>query len=163
VASAVGATDIPIVGRKLIIVDKSTLIGTGNATFVAKDGHVGKGSGTDPRHIEATLHVAYDAVQGAFVMPRGTHWLTNFPSIANDVNFKAPAGGAVRVSLIEPGKLLKMIADSVGDRPVDMSEELHGPVYVMYAIVNAGEETRLCTQFTQCKVREFGARRAHKL
>ena len=38
---------------------------------MAKGRGVTKGAGTDPAQIEATLHVAYESVRGAFTMPQG--------------------------------------------------------------------------------------------
>lgn len=46
------------------------------------------------------------------------------------------------------------MAKSLGDAPLSIASPPTGNVYVADAIVNAGEETRLCTQFAGC---------AHKL
>ena len=54
---AARATDIPITGLKLIVVDKTVLASKAKAVFVAKDPAVTKGAGTDPAQIEATLAV----------------------------------------------------------------------------------------------------------
>ena len=65
------ATDIPVIGLKLIIVDKTASSGTAKAVFVAKDTQVAKGTGTDPSLISAELGVAYDSVEGSFEMQIG--------------------------------------------------------------------------------------------
>src|SRR5262245_17481376 len=162
-APVVRATDVPIAGRKLVVVDTTALSGTGKAVFVAKDAAVAKGTATDPGHIEATLHVAYDAVNGAFAMPQGGHWLANSSTIAKYVNTTAPAGGAVKVSVVKTGSLVKVTAKSVGDTPLDVSTAPNSPVYVAYTIVNDGEETRLCAQFAGCVLRTFAGGSGYKL
>ena len=103
---AVRATDVPITGLKLIIVDKTTLASKAKAVFVAKDPLVTKGAGTDPTLISATLDIAYDAVSGTFLMPQGSNWLVNSASVGKYVNKTAPTGGAVKVSVIKPASLV---------------------------------------------------------
>src|SRR5262245_52959347 len=105
-----GAADVPIVGLKLVVVDKITAASKAKAVFVAKDGAISKGSGTDVAAIDATLHVAYDGVGGTFVMPQGANWLVNSDSVAKYVNKDAPDDpGAVKVGVIKPGALAKVV------------------------------------------------------
>ena len=144
------AVDVPIPALKLIIVDKTAAAGKAKAVFVAKDASIAKGTGTDPMQIEATLDVAYDAVRGSFVMPAGSKWLVNSDSVGKYVNKDAPAGGAVKVSVIKPASLVKVVGKSLGDTPLDISNPPTGSVYLADTIVNGGEETRLCTQFRGC-------------
>jgi hypothetical protein len=83
-------------------------------------------------------------------MPQGTNWLVNSSSVAKYANKTAPSGGGVKVSVIKPGSLVKVVGKSLGDTPLDISSAPTGAVYVADTIVNDGEETRLCTQFTGC-------------
>src|SRR5262249_9086419 len=108
-----------------------------------------KGAGTDPAQIEATLNVAYDDASGSFVMAQGSNWLVNSATVGKYVNKTAPAGGAVKVSVIK-SSLVKVVGKSLGDVPLNISSAPTGNVYVVDAIVNGGEETRLCTQFAGC-------------
>ena len=71
------ATDIPITGRKLIVVDKTGAASSDMVVFVAKDTAIMKGTGTDPAQIEARLEVAYDSAAGAFIVPQGPNWFVN--------------------------------------------------------------------------------------
>ena len=156
------ALDVPIAGLKLIVVDK-TVAGKAKAVFVAKDGGVTKGTGTDPNQIEATLDIAYDAVSGTFGMPQGGNWLANSSAVAKYVNKTAPTGGAVKVAVIKPTSLVKVVGKSLGDTPLDISSAPSGPVYVANTIVNAGDETRLCTQFNGCVHKAIAGGTGYKL
>jgi hypothetical protein len=156
VAGVARATDIPIAGLKLIVVDKTVAASSAKAVFVAKDGAITKGPGTDPAQISATLDIAYDAVRGSFDMPQGANWLVNSASVGKYVNKNAPTGGAAKVSVIKPFFLVKVVGKSLGDTPLDISSAPTGMVYVADTIVNGGDTIRLCTQFA------FGGC-AHKL
>ena len=157
------AVDVPIVGTKLVVVDRAAAGGRAKAMFVAKDPSVTKGAGTDAGQIEATLDIAYDTVSGRFVMPQGTNWVVNRSGIAKYVNKTAPHGGAVKVGLVKPGSLLKVVGNSVGDAPLDITSAPTGPVYVAETVVNGAETARLCTQFTGCKYKTFKGDAGHKL
>ena len=158
-----GAADIPITGLKLIVVDKNVAAGKAKAVFVAKDEAVTKGTGTDAADIEATLDVAYDAVSGTFDMPQGARWVVNKATVAKYVNKDAPTGGAVKVSAIKPGNSVKVVASSLGDTPIDIATAPSGSVYVADTIVNGGDTTRLCTQFTGCVHKAIAAGTGSKL
>jgi Protein of unknown function (DUF1566) len=144
------AVDVPISGLKLIVVDQTATTGKAKAVFVAKDLGIAKGTGTDPTQISATLDVAYLGTSGLFTMPQGTNWLVNSASVGKYVNKTAPTGGATKVSIIKPASLVKVVATSLGDTPLDISTAPTGNVYVVDTIVNGGDETRLCTQFAGC-------------
>src|SRR5262249_49842935 len=93
---------------------------------------------------------AYDAASGSFVMAQGSNWLVNSASVGKYVNKTAPSGGAVKVSVIKPSSLVKVVGKSLGDTPLSIASAPTGNVYVVDTIVNGGEETRLCTQFAGC-------------
>src|SRR5262245_13285823 len=129
-----------IVGLKLIVVDKIAASDKAKAVFVAKDPGVSKGTGTDAAQIEATLDIAYDAVSGTFLMPQGGNWLVNSDSVAKYVNKTAPTGGAVKVSVIKPASLVKVVGNGLGDMPLDISTAPTGSVYVVDTILNGVAE-----------------------
>jgi len=155
--------DVPIVGLKLIVVDKVAVASTAKAVFVTKDADVDKGTGTDVADIEATLRLAYDSASGAFDMPQGGNWLVNSVAVAKYVNKSAPAGGVVRVSVVKPGALLRVSAKGLGDEAVDISAAPTGSVYVTYTLVNGGEDRRHCTQFNACVHKVIAGGSGYKL
>lgn len=149
-----GAVDIPIAGSKLVVMDMSLLTGKVKMVFVAKGAGITKGAGTDPADISARLDVFYEGPRGsalgAFLMPEGGKWLLNSASVAKYLNETAPAGGAVRLSVLKPGSLLRVVGKSRGDLGVGLGNPPDGPVYVADTVVNGGETMRFCTQFTGC-------------
>ncbi|MCW5889815.1 MAG: hypothetical protein KIT14_04620 [bacterium] len=149
-AATSGAANVPIAGGKLTVVSKGAA-GKAKVVFVVKDAAVAKGPGRDPARIAATLDVAYDGAKGVFRMPQGAGWILNGPRVAKYVNKAAPEDGAVKSSLLKPGALLKIVAGSLGDTPLDVAAAPTGSVLVATTIVNDGEETRLCTRFTGCR------------
>ena len=144
------AVDHPVVGLKLIVVDKLASSGTAKMVFVTKDAAVTKGTATDPGQIEATLNVAYNTAFGTFEMPAGGAWRVNEDTVAKYVNKDAPAGGTVRKSVIKAQKLVTVMANGVGDTPLDISAALSGPVFVVHTVTNGEETNRHCTQFNAC-------------
>jgi hypothetical protein len=148
--TVVRATDIPVTGLKLIVVDKTAVSGTAKAVFVAKDPGVAKGVGTDPATIFAELGVSYDSVQGSFAMPPGSGWVANKDTVAKYSNAAAPSGGAVKVSIIKPGQLIKVVGKSLGETPIDISSPPTGDVYVTHTVLNGDEAFRHCTRFGTC-------------
>jgi cysteine-rich repeat protein len=138
---------IPVLGKKLLV--STTPSGT-KMLFLTKDAAVIKGAGTDPADIDATLHVAFDTVHGEFEMPAGGNWLLNKATVARYVNRTAPTGGAVKISLIRPGLLVKVVGKSLGDTPLDISTPPSGLVSVAHGVVNGGDEHWHCTQFSAC-------------
>jgi cysteine-rich repeat protein len=77
-------------------------------------------------------------------------WVANSPSIAKYVNAAAPTNGAVKLAIIKPGSLLKVVAASMGDFPLNISAAPTQSVYVMQTIVNGGQRSHFCTTFTGC-------------
>ena len=157
------AADVAVTGLKLIVVDKTAATSTSKAVFVTKDPAVTKGPGTDPLAIDALLEVAYDGAQGSFEMPQGAAWLVNTARVAKYVNRLAPTGGAVKVSVIKPASLVKVVAKSLGDAPLDISSPPSGGVYVAHTVANGGDTTRHCTQFTACAHKLIAAGTGYKL
>jgi hypothetical protein len=167
------ATDIPVTGLKLIVVDKTSNLGlpgpnqlTGKMVFVAKDLNITKGMGTDPTQIEAALGVAYDGVSGTFDMPQGPNWLVNSASVGKYVHKTAPTDGAVKVSVIKAASLVKVVGKGLGDGGARLGVSglpLIGPVYVADTIVNGGDTTRLCTQFSGCVQKAIANETGYKL
>ena len=146
VASKAMAVDIPITGLKLIIVDKIASSGIAKAVYVAKDANVSKGTATNVAAISSQVDISFDAEDGSFVNPSGGFWLVNKDTVAKYVNKNAPSGGATKVSVIKPGKLVKNVGKSLGDDPIDISAAPTGPVSVVYTVNNGGV-FRMCTQF----------------
>jgi DNA-binding beta-propeller fold protein YncE len=160
-AGVAGAADIPITGQKLIVLDK-TLAGKAKVVFVAKDPAITKGAGTDPAQMVATLGVKFDSQSGAFALGPD-HWINNSASVAKYVNVWAPSEGVVKKGVLAPGSLVKVVAKGLGDTALDVSVAPTGAVYVSETIVNGGEETRLCTQFTGCALQAIAGGTGLKL
>ena len=156
------AADVPIVGLKLIVIDKGGS-GAAKTVFVAKDVAITKGTGTDPTQIEATFEIAYDSASGAYLMPQGGKWSGNKATAAKYGNKTAPTDGVVKVGLIKPGSLLKIVGRGLGDTPLDISTAPSGDVYVAATIVNGGEKTRLCTRFSGCTHKLIAGGTGYKL
>jgi hypothetical protein len=144
------AVDITITGLKLIILDKMAAASQAKMVYVSKDGAIAKGSGTDAGDIDAQLDISGTTGPGSFVMPQGANWLVNKDLVAKYVNKNAPSGGSVKVSVIKPQKLIKVVAKSLGDTPIDISAPPAGPVLVVHTVTNGGVTTRHCTQFSGC-------------
>ena len=89
------ADDVPVVGLKLIIVDKLTAASKAKAVFVAKDMSVTKGSGTDPTQIEASLDIAFDDVSGTFEMPAARFEMSEIPRTLTPIWRHATTSGIV--------------------------------------------------------------------
>jgi hypothetical protein len=149
-AGAAGAADIGIVGLKLIILDKNAAASKAKVVFVAKDPGIDKGTGTDATDISAQMDVSGTTSPGVLLMPQGDGWLVNKDTVAKYVNKQAPSGGSVKVSVIKPDKLVKVVAKSLGDTPVDISAPPAGDVSVVYTVDNGGTVNRFCTRFTAC-------------
>jgi hypothetical protein len=146
----VAADDHPVVGLKLIIVDKMASSGTAEIIFVTKDAAVSKGAATDLGQISATLNVAYDTVFGSSAMPTGDAWRVNTATVAKYLNTDAPTAGPVRKSIIKAQKLVVVATKSLGDVPVDISAAPSGPVFVTHSVTNGEDTHRHCTQFNSC-------------
>ena len=151
------AVDQPVVGLKLILLDKIATDGKAKAVFVTKDPAVAKGSGTDATQIRGNLTVAFDAEKGTFGMPQGASWIVNKSTVAKYVNDPAPAGGSVRVGVVKPGTLVKVVAKSLGDSPIDISVAPSAAVYVVHDVINGAELRRHCTAFNGCVHKSIAA------
>ena len=161
---------------KLIVVDRTSLAGSAKIMFVAKDtsGGITKGSGLDPAQISVAFDVRYGngATAGGFALPAGASdgtsgWLTNRPTVAKFVNRAAPGGPtSAKLSVIKPGKLLKLVGKSLGDSPLDvLGAGDPGPngVSTEFAITNGGSTFRHCSHFTGCAFKPIGAGTGVKL
>jgi hypothetical protein len=163
-ATIAGAVDVPVTGLKLIIVDKTASAASAKAVFVAKDAGVTKGAGTDTADIVAELGVSYDTTSGVFSMPQGANWLVNKPTVAKFVNTAAPGGGSnVKVSVVKPGKLVKVVAKGLGDVPIDISTPPTGSVYVSHLLFNGDDINRHCTSFGTCSHKLIAGGTGYKL
>jgi hypothetical protein len=142
------AADVSITPLKLIIVDKTaTAVPSAKVVFVSKDAAITKGAGTDISNIDSQLDVSYDTESGSFVNPQGALWLVNKATVAKYVNKPAPVGGASKVSVLKPGLLIKNVAKSLGDTPIDISSAPAGDVLMVYTINNGASTTRHCGKF----------------
>jgi hypothetical protein len=160
--SSTRAVDRPVVGTKLVVIDKVAVSGRAKTVFLARDGMVSPGAGMDSTDIEASLDVAYDGAHGTFVMPPGAQWdIDNgVPKYGNPL---APAGGTVKASTVKPGVLVKVVAKSLGDTPLDITLPPSGRLFVVHTVLNGGEERRHCTQFAACQHRTIAAGSGYKL
>jgi hypothetical protein len=161
-----GAAEIPVVGKKLILLDKLASAGAAKVVYVSKDPEAGitKGTGTDTGTIGATFYVGYlgvgNTAAGRFSMLPGTFdgdsgWLVNKPAVAKFVNKLDPPGGVptgVKVAVIKPGKLLKIVGKTLGDDPIDIlaAGPPTGEVFTAYCVINEGVESCHCTAFNNC-------------
>jgi hypothetical protein len=145
--SSAMAVDIPITPLKQIVVNKTT---GAKAIFVAKDPAVTKGSGTDATMISSQLDISGTTAPGSFVNPQGASWLVNKSTVGKYVNKPAPSGGATKVSVIKPAKLIKNVGKSLGDSPLSIAAAPAGEVHAVYTVVNGGSSFRHCGKFTSC-------------
>ncbi len=148
-----------IAARKLVVVDKLAGAGRAKMVYVATDAGIGKGPGTDVNDISATFRVAYDAAAGGFSIPSGAFaavegWKLNGQSVAKYSNKAAPSGSTgVKLALVKPGKLLKVVSKSLGDGGgLDVLTEgaPSGVVSTAFCVTNDGDSTCYCTAFTKC-------------
>lgn len=174
-ATAARATDIGVAPTKLIIVDKLAAAGKAKAVFVAKDGAVDKGMGTDVGDISAQFDVKYAGASGnasgKFLLPAGASdgtsgWLVNKSAVAKYVNKDAPSGPTgSKVSVIKPGNLVKIVGKNLGDGPIDLiaNGAPTGNVYASYEVTNGGDTNRFCSMFHDCAFKEIAGGSGRKL
>jgi hypothetical protein len=168
-AGAALAADIGVSGKKLIIVDKTTAASRAKVVYVSKDKAAGitKGAGNSVSSVDAVFDFFYanGSAGGAFVVPAGASngtdgWKVNKPTVAKYVNKPAPAGGGVKVSVIKPSKILKMVGKSLGDSPADIYQAgdttAAVDVSTIYTVVDGGATRRHCGEFTGCKRKIIG-------
>ena len=157
--SASHAANVGVAGTKLIIVDKG--VNGAKAVFVAKDTNVDKGTGTNESTIGATLNVTYSngvdsSTSGAFLAPTGSaNWVVNKATVAKYVNKQAPTGGATKVSVIKPAKLVKLVGKSLGDTPINILSQggaTSGTAHTKYRITDSstGFDSSFCSVFSGC-------------
>lgn len=161
-AAAAGAADVPVVTRKLVVVDKLTAAGKAKLVYVSKDQDAGitKGAGTDPDRIAVRFDVAYanGSAAGAFVVPAGASdgtagWLVNKAAVAKYVNKGAPGGPtAAKVAVVKPGKLLKLVGAGLGDVPLGVlaAGDPAGSLFTSFCVTNGAEEDCHCSELTGC-------------
>ncbi|HEX6131016.1 MAG TPA: hypothetical protein VF044_04750, partial [Actinomycetota bacterium] len=88
------------------------------------DPGIAKGPGGDPADLDGSFEVYYESagssVDGTFLMP--SPWLVSADAVAKYVNKNAPvAGGSVKVAVVKPGKVAKVVAAQLGDgRLIDL-------------------------------------------
>src|SRR5688572_1247318 len=155
VTTAAWAQDAGVTGTKLVIVDKLAATSKAKTVFVTKgDPDIGKGVEGDPALLEGTLEVFYeddaDSAVGAFLIP--SPWAVNKATVAKYVNKLAPTGGEVKVAVVKPGSVAKVVAKGLGDgQAMDLSSP-PGPngVRVVFSISNGNDfsQHRMCTRFS---------------
>jgi len=110
-----------IEGLKLILVDKYVSSSKAKAVFVSKDntaGAIHKGPDADPPLLSGTVEIFAkdDPTNTAVYDLAAANWLVNKPTVAKYV-FKtaAPGGLGVKVSVVKPDLLLKVVGKNLGD------------------------------------------------
>lgn len=149
------AATVPVTATKLIVVDKTTAVGKAKSVFVSKDAGATKGPGSNVDTIAVRLDVTYDSASGAFIVPPGASdgtggWLVNKDAVAKFVNKEAPGGiTGAKVSVIKPGKLLKLVGQNLGDEPLDLfaDEAPDGSVFTAYTVTNGADVNAHCSEF----------------
>lgn len=154
-AAPAAAIDAGVPGTKLVIVDKIAATGKAKTVFVTKgDPDIQKGVDGDPALLEGSLEVFYtdapSSVVGSFVIP--TPWLVNKDTVAKYVNKLAPTGGDVKVAVVKPGSVAKVVAKGLGDgQAIDLSAGAPGAggVSVVLSVNNGNDFSmhRMCTRF----------------
>jgi len=162
VAGTARAIDVPVIPRKLIVIDKLDGPGKAKVVFVSKDttAGIGKGSGTDPARIAARFEAAYanGSAIGAFTLPVGASdgtagWVVNKTTVAKYVNKSAPGGSTeAKVAVVKPDKLLKLVGAGLGDVPIDVlgAGDPVGSIYTSFCVTNGAEEQCHCSELTGC-------------
>jgi hypothetical protein len=154
---------VGVTGRKLIVIDKLTQASKAKVVYVSKDENVTKGSATDQATISADFTAAYanGASSGSFTAAAGAldggtaGWAVNNVNVAKYVNKDDPDGGTptgVKVAVIKPGKLLKLVGKTLGDVPIDIfgsGAPTPGGMATVFCVTNGGETTCHCTEFAE--------------
>ncbi|HEX6131837.1 MAG TPA: hypothetical protein VF044_08890, partial [Actinomycetota bacterium] len=171
------ATTIGVRPTKLIVVDKLLSTAAAKVVYVSKDQTAGiaKGAGTDPAAVSARFDVAYDSATGGFVAPAGasdgtTGWQTNKPAVAKYVNKAASTtpGSSIKVTVLKPGKLIKVVSKGLGDDAildVVAAGAPVGPVRTCYEIDNGGDPFRFGSVWApgECSFKEIAGGTGRKL
>jgi hypothetical protein len=162
-----------VVPAKLVVIDKIAASGKAKAIFVARDAGVHKGAGLDTADIATQLEVTWGTTRGTFAMPAGAHdgtsgWVSNNAAVAKYVNAGAGTtpGDAVKVSIVKPGQLLKVVAKGLGDdSALDLFEVPSGDIAACYTITNGTEVHRFGARWpaASCAYREIAGGAGRKL
>lgn len=75
-------------------------------------------------------------------------WVVNSEKIAKYVNRDAPAGPTgVKLVIIKPGRLIKLVGTTLGDEPLDILEAGHPGkgIFLAFCVTNGGEEKCHCS------------------
>jgi hypothetical protein len=176
VATAARAVDVPVAPKKLVVVDKLAASGVAKTVYVAEDVAIAKGTGTDPEEIGAQFEMSYavGSATGSFVVPMGSAngWLANSDTVAKFVNQEAPSGSTqVRVVVIKPGKLLRVVAKGLGDTPLDLfgagapltTVLTHEQIMTRLCVQNGPDESCFESRFTDCAYKTIAAETGAKL
>jgi hypothetical protein len=168
-----GATlDIGVSGKKLLVLDKTALSGSAKVVYVSKDPGVRKGLEGYADGVSATFDLSYDGQAGEFVIPRGeftgaSGWTVSNARVAKFVNRNAPGGPtAVKVAVIKPEKVLKIVAKGLGDgAALDILTQgpPTGSVFTSFCLTSGGETSCHCTEFESCVYRPVAAGSGAKL
>jgi hypothetical protein len=162
-----------IVPTKLVLLDRIAASGKAKAIFVAQDVGVHKGAGVDAGAIATRLEVSWGGTRGTFVMPAGAHdgtrgWKANTAGVAKYVNGAAgpTPGDTVGVSVVKPGRVLKVVAKGLGDGPsLDLFEVPSGDIAACYTVTNGTEVHRFGARWpaASCTYREIAGGTGRKL
>jgi hypothetical protein len=92
----------------------------------------------------------------------------NRDKVAKFVNKDAPSGGGteVKVAVIKPAKLLKLVAQGLGDGDVlDIltAGAPTGSVFTSYCVTNGPDTTCHCTEFPVCSYKSIAGGTGAKL
>jgi len=172
--------DTSITGRKLVIIDKtatppalSKLVSVSKLDAGIQKGAPLAGGVVVPPGLSGSLDVSYTGCGAAAVLPEDPcagsvpvagqfvipdPWLVNKPAVAKYVNRDAPSGGHVKVAVVKPQVVAKVVAKGLGDGPaMDLlagGKPDAGGVLVVLTVVNAldGDTYRMCTRYEQSAV-----------
>jgi hypothetical protein len=160
-AGSAMAVDVGITGKKLVIVDKLTAAGKAKIAYVAKDTPANKGADTGTISASIAYQSPTLGSTGGAEMP-AAGFIVNKATVAKYVNKEAPTGGAVKVAVIKPTKLLKAVLKDLGDPGTKINIYQGGattnPVDVntQYTVSDSGGVRRHCGEFTGCARKIIG-------
>lgn len=165
------AEDLPIFGRKLLIVERP---GSAKLVFLAKDAGIDLGRLIEPVQVSATFEAFYsDAPSNrARFELASSGWITKRFADAEYRNRAAPEGGGVRKATIERGTRVKLVARSLGDTPEDRIDLSAGGapgdrgLTTILTVQTDEAVRRFCTRFSSdagSKVRFRERKRTRKL
>jgi hypothetical protein len=180
-ASVAGAATIEggVAGLKLILLDKYSL-GKAKAVYVAKgDPDIVKGMEGDPPGLTGNVQIVdlSDPANRAVYDLAAVGWLVNKSTVAKYVNKTAAPGGAgVKVAVVKPGLVGKVVAKNLGDgdaasgdqgssdlnlQAFDGSESIRVIVTVNNA--NDGNTYKFCSDFSALAVKLDNASQPFKV